>query len=244
MDHKLLMKILLFCALITGSVAAQVTIKPFYGFYRPRLNDVNSKIVNDIDNVRILLDAPVPSAGKFDGESVLGGQIEYHLNEDYFFNVSVAFYNEDVSTSFSQDGWQFDYQRDIDFYDFVLNLHYYFNYNSWRRVNYYAGIGVGYLLVRANSLTVSTSNNYLTDARGEFNGNAITAALTVGGHLKMAEPLMLWVEGGLQYGNVGNLDGKTTNNGAAEEELLSDSQFDLTGFFVRGGIGLSLGFLN
>ncbi|MCB0261103.1 MAG: hypothetical protein KDH97_16470 [Calditrichaeota bacterium] len=222
-----------------------VILKPYYGYYIPRMADVNAKIDQDMDNARIFLQAPVPDAGKFDGEPIFGGQFEYHAGEDYFFNVNFFLYQEQVTTSYQGDGWIFNYEREVEMFDFVLNMHYYFNYNSWRRLNKYIGLGVGLLVLNANSLTFSTNSDYLSDSKGEFNSNTLTGVLSAGLNYRLSNYLQLWGEGGVQFGNFGQIDGKVSSlENPEKRDFISDSSFDMTGFFLRGGLGIGLPFLH
>jgi len=92
-------RIALLCVLIlvTPLAAQKFSIKPMVGYYYPKLGEVNSKIKTDVDELRNILGAPIPSAGKFNGNIIFGGQIEYQANEEYFFNLNVSYYQEKVA---------------------------------------------------------------------------------------------------------------------------------------------------
>jgi len=169
----------LLCLLVlaTPLAAQKFSIKPMVGYYYPKLGEVNSKIKTDVDELRNILAAPIPSAGEFNGNIILGGQIEYQANEEYFFNLNVSYYQEKVATDYNSANttppWQLNYERDLWMVDVILNMHYYLNYSSWRRFNKYIGIGVGVMFVNAKSLTFSSNPNFLSDTRGDYSGGKL-----------------------------------------------------------------------
>jgi len=240
--------ILLIC-LFSMNMFAQVTLKPHYGLYLPKLGDVNSKISNDLSEFRRITGQPFPDAGELDEGPIWGVQIEYHTGEDYFFNANVAFYDNSVSSEYNSptgSGERFNYERSIDMFDFMFNLHYYINYNSWARFNKYMGAGVGLMVLRANSITQSSFGDPTGhfDSNAEFTGNTLSGLISAGGTLRLQPALFLWAEGGVQYGNFGELDGSIRRLGSDQREtIISDSRFDLTGFYIRGGLGVNLPFL-
>ncbi len=223
-------------------------LKPHYGYLFPKMSAVNNKIRADINIARQLLDPSIPAAGEIGGSPFFGGQIEYHLNEDYFFNISVEYFQDEVASRFqgggSQAPWSFDYQREVKMYDIMFNIHYYFNYNSWQRFNKYLGVGVGVVVVDARSLTVSDHPNYLRNSRGDFSGSVLSGLFSLGGDFRIVEAFKLWAEVGYQVSSVGQLDGRiTTLQNPERQDIISESSFDLTGPYVRGGIALAMPFL-
>lgn len=245
--------VLFFCA----AVCAQVTIRPFYGFYKPRLGDVNAKIEADIIGWRNLIGEPIPGLSGFGGNRSIGGQIRYPISEEDFLAVNIGYYQEEQAlTHIGGAGLQneFLYQREIEMYDFVFNLHHFINYSSWRPFNYYIGLGVGLVVVRANSVTRSdfTENSLdpgspppLTDTVTESNGNNLSGLISSGFTLRVNNYLEFWAEGGLQYANIGELEGTLTRiNGDPINDYVTNSSFDLTGFYARAGAGFTLPFLN
>lgn len=239
----------LLCLLVlaTPLTAQKFSIKPVIGYYYPRLAEVNSKIKVDVDGLRNILGAPIPSAGKFTGNIYFGGQIEYQANEEYFFNLNVSYYREKVAADYNSANtvppWQLSYEREIRMVDVILNMHYYLNYSSWKRFNKYIGIGVGMMFVHARSLTFIASPDIPLDSRGEYSGNTLTGILAIGGNYRLSKTVKLWSEFGLEYGNVGELNGKVTSLEQPEEtDAATQSSFDLTGLFLRGGLGITLPF--
>jgi hypothetical protein len=235
----------LFLLMFTSILSANdITLKPLIGYYFPKMGDVNSKIDSDIRGFRNLLQAPIPHPGNINGNMIFGGQIEYHFNEDYFLNLDVSYYQEKVAAAYfsanTNPTWQFDYEREVQMVDAMLNLHYYFGYSSWRRFNKYLIIGVGLIFVNAKSWTATTNPSLLIDTRGEFSGNSLSGVLGLGGNYRLSNTFKLWGEAGLQYGNTGQLDGTVTDIGnPGGGEVTSESSFDFTGVYIRGGIGFT-----
>lgn len=239
----------LLCLLVlaTPLTAQKFSIKPMVGYYYPKLGEVNSKIKTDVDELRNILAAPIPSPGEFNGNIIFGGQIEYQANEEYFFNLNVSYYQEKVATDYSSVNtsppWQLNYERDLWMVDVILNMHYYLNYSSWKRFNKYIGIGVGMMFVNATSLTFTTSPNFPVDTRGDYSGSTFTGILAIGGNYRLSKTIKFWSEFGLEYGNIGELSGKVTSPEQPEgTDAVTQSSFDLTGLFLRGGLGITLPF--
>lgn len=245
--EKWLSLFLMFVSFLPAA-AQNLSLKLHYGYYYPSLSNVNDNINEDIRGLRQMLQAPIPSPGEFNGSGVFGGQIEYRLNEDYFINLNVSYYQEKIALLYSPataPSWTLDYQRELKSIDAIVNLHYYFNYSTWKRFNKYLGIGVGLMFLNAESFTATDKpDTEQLKTRGKFSGNILSGVLAVGGHYRLSKPLLLWGEIGLQYGNFGELDGKiTTLENPNEVETISASSFDLTGLYARMGLGIGLPFL-
>jgi hypothetical protein len=107
--------------------ANDLTIKPLIGYYFPKMSDVNSKIDADIRGFRNIFQAPIPNPGSINGNTLFGGQIEYHFSEDYFLNLNVSHYKEKVSSKYfsatTNPSWRFDYEREVQMIDAIFSLH-------------------------------------------------------------------------------------------------------------------------
>ncbi|MCB0265566.1 MAG: hypothetical protein R3C41_06030 [Calditrichia bacterium] len=243
--HRILFGLMLLSAMVS---AQSIFFKPIAAYYLPRLTDVNMRIEDAIDDFRDNSGLPLPTAATFGNKVIFGGEIEYHLSEDYFGTIQLMFYNDDADTRFkstSPTPIQFDYLRDISMVDVKVNFHQYFSYSSWRRFNKYFGIGVGIMQVSATSETVYIAdNNSLINTTGEFSGTTLSASGYFGGEIRLAPAFKLWAEGGYLVGNPGRMDGKVrTLETSGNVDTTSESSFDLSGFFVRGGIGFAVPFL-
>ncbi len=249
---QILRKFIVISVLFACSVTAfsqGVTLKPLIAYPFVRMGEVNDNIAGDIRTFRESTGAAIPSPGEFDGARTFGAQVEYHLNEDYFFNLSLSFYKETVGTQFNSTlpaPIELDYQREVRSYDFMLNMLYYFNYNNWKRFNKYLGIGVGLIRVNADSKTFyKIEDELLIDSEGEFTKTGLSALISAGMNYRLATLLSIWGEGGYQVSNVGQLDGKvTTIENPTRTDFTTNSSFDLSGFYIRGGLGITLPFLN
>lgn len=238
--------------LLTGlSLNAQVTIKPHYGYWFATMDNANNLITQSIEGPsgwRAVLGEPVPHPGQFDGNRTFGLQLEYHGNEDLFVAIQAGYFDDEVESTYANPQatppWDFLFRRKVRLYDVMLNLHYYPNYSSWRRFNYYLGLGVGWMNLEA--ISVSRTDNPIrpTDSRGEYNRSIVSGSLTLGANFRLVDALKLWAEGGYQYGNFGRLDGTITTLEITEPvETTTETEFDLSGLFVRGGVGFSIPFL-
>lgn len=251
MKHSLrLISIWLWVVWLTPLAAqtGDVIIKPYLGYMTPKLSDVNDKINSDIRLASDIFNEPIPHPGELGAKSVFGAQLEYHINEELFLNVNVGFYRDQVSTSYvsiaTTPESRFNYERKVSLYDVIFNVHYYLGYSSWKSFNKFIGFGVGLSFANAESLTQLNHPDLELDSRGEFSGNILSGVLAIGGDLKVANPLKFWAEFGLQFGNFGELDGTvTTLENPQRRERPTDSQFDFTGFYLRGGIAVTVGFL-
>ena len=247
---QILLSIILFLPSLLFSQG--VTFKPLAGYHFPRMTDVNADIQGD---VRILLDGAegdLPAANTFGGDISYGGEIEYHIGEDYFAAVHLSFYQQNADTRYASASPQqlrLDYLREVKMYNYMLILRQYFNYNTWRRTNFYFGLGVG--LVQANAVSNTLfefDNTQQIDTDGEFSRAGLSVLGSLGGDLRIAQPFRIWAEAGYQYSNLGQLDGfivsRDENGQARRSEVTTESSFDLSGFFIRGGLGITLPFLN
>jgi len=247
--QKIYSRVVMVCllGLAMPLTAQKFSFKPFAGYYYPNMADVNSKIDSDIRRFREILEAPIPFPATFNGNIIFGGQIEYHAGEDYLFSLNISYYGEKISTGyFSADGdpaWQFDYRREVRMIDVIFNMHYYLGYSSWKRFNKYIGIGAGVAFLNAKSFTGSTHPSTPIDTEGNFSGNILSGLISVGGNYRFSDVLKLWAEFGLQYGNFGQLDGTVTSIEVPQgSKETTESSFDLTGLYLRGGLGIALPF--
>ncbi|RMF56479.1 MAG: hypothetical protein D6748_13385, partial [Calditrichaeota bacterium] len=236
--------VMLLLTIFTNPLLADITIKPHIGYFFPRMGDVNSKIETDILTFRDIFGEPIPQPGKISGNPMYGAQIEYHLNEDYFLNVNVAYYQDKSNVfhqSFTDPSLFLNYKREVQFYDVMFNLLYFINYNSWRRFNKYMGLGIGVVLANAHSVTETNHPALPLNSRGDFTGNSLSAIISVGGKYRLTTFSYLWGEIGLEYGNMGPLDGKvTTLDHPEKRDAITESSFDFTGIYLRIGIGMKV----
>ena len=239
------------CFLLANTAAAQqgdLILKPFIGYMSPSMTDVNSNIDADIRAASELFGEPIPFAGEIGAKPIFGGQLEYHINEELFINLNIGYYSDKVSTSYTfqinNPGTVFNYEREVEQFDFIVNFHYYFGYSTWRSFNKFLAFGVGISVANAKAFTESTNPIQLIDSRGEFAGNILSGVLGVGGDVRVAKPVKLWGELGFQFGDFGELDGTIwTIDNPDGEEVITDSKFNFSGFYIRGGVAVTVAFL-
>jgi len=244
---------LLLLLFATTSVAQRLTIKPYYGYLLPRMGDVNNRIDVQLEGWRDLLGEPLPAPGEINGNRSLGGQLQYHLSDEYFLALNVSNYQEKIAMEYFRPGSQpadrFFFEREVESIDVVLSVHYYFAYDESRRLNPYVGIGAGLLFAKAKSNTISTiisnpSQGTLfppTDTRGDFSGETLIAAISGGLDLRIVHFLFLWGELGYQIANLGQLEGSVTAiNEQPNAAFTTRTSFDFSGLYFRGGLGIRL----
>lgn len=235
------------------SFSQRITLKPLFGYYLPKLNAVNDDIAKELPFWREFLETDLPDPGKIGGHAVYGGQLQFHFRESYFINVHVSFYRDAAETQFSDalnpSAGQFHYSRKVEFYDAILSLQYFFDYDSDNLFNTYLRIGAGVLSTNAKTETKSTftasmvSNTFLpqVDTQGDFSGSTLTGIISAGMELRFTPSLTIWGEAGLQSANVGQLNGSLQRaNSTAVPDYTTNTTFDFSGLFVRlgGGVGL------
>ena len=246
--------ILLIFVFATPLLSQSFTIKPFYGYVRPQMTDVNRRIDTQMEAWRELLEEPLPSPGKISGQAILGGEIQYHLNDDYFLGLKVSRYQDQVTTDYLDQTaaapGRFLYTREVEAIDVALHLDYYFAYDESSRLNKYFGLGLGIIFAQAQSVTQSTFEMTgskvtlpLIDTSGDFSGTAFTALISAGLDLKVAGPFSLWSEAGYRYAKFGQLEGTVRQiNSQQNAAFTTNTSFDFSGFYLQAGLGIGLPF--
>jgi len=241
-------------AFATPLLSQNFTIKPFYGYLRPQMTDVNRRIENQMAAWRELLEEPLPAPGKISGQPVWGGEIQYHLNDDYFLGLKVSRYQDKVTSDYRSPSpatpGRFLYTRDAEAIDVALHLDYYFGYDESSRLNKYFGLGIGIISAQARSVTQSTFEMTgskvtlpLIDTTGDFSGTAFTALISAGLDLKLAGSFSLWSEAGYRYAKLGQLEGTVRQiNSQQNAAFTTNTSFDFSGFYLQAGLGIGLAF--
>jgi opacity protein-like surface antigen len=235
----------------TATAAQRLFIKPYYGYLRPSMGDVNDRITHQIDAWRQILGEPIPSPGKIDGRNIFGAQIQYNLNDDYFLLLDVSRYKDEAVAEYMRPNAfseRFFYQREVKSLTAVLYLNYSLDYDPASRLNKYIGIGAGLISAEANSNTRSSFVTddtgallELVDTQGEFSGNSLMAAVTGGLEWRLLSLVLVWCEAGYQYAKLGQLKGTVTSN-QQNSTFTSNTSFDFSGFYFHAGLGIGLPF--
>jgi opacity protein-like surface antigen len=245
--------VLLFLMIVNPLLAQSFTIKPYFGYLRPQMTDVNRRIENQIGTWRELLEAPLPSPGKISGRTIFGGAIQYHLNDDYFLCLDLSRYQKEAAIEYFNTATppaRFFFAREVKTVDAALHLDYYFDYDESGLLNKYIGLGVGIVSVQALSTTQSSFESNASkitlprvDTSGDFSGTAFTLAISGGLEVRLTGAFSLWSEVGYKYAKVGQLDGSIRQiNDQQNAAFTTSTSFDLSGFYVQGGLGIGLPF--
>lgn len=246
---KQLFILILSTSFLFGHIFAQsVYIKPFAMWYRPSLANVKANIDDDLNQLRNTTGLSIANDDQFSSKIIFGGEVEYHLSEDFFATIFISFYEDEVRTeaaSVDKTTSVFFYSRDLSTIDVKLNLQKYFHYSSWRKLNYYFGVGIGINQLDAGSKTTFTDGGVeVINTTGEFAGSVLSASGYLGLTLKAIDYFKIYGEAGYMVADFGQLDGKVrTVDNPQGITTLTESSFDLSGFFLRAGIGIALPFL-
>jgi len=244
--------VLLFLIIVNPLLAQSFTIKPYFGYFRPQLTDVNRRIENQIGTWRELLEEPLPSPGKITGRSIFGAAIQYHLNDDYFLCLDISRYQKEATTEYFTNDTpaRFFFAREVKTLDAALHLDYYFDYDESDLLNKYIGLGLGIVSVQALSTTQSSFESNASkitlprvDTSGDFSGTAFTLAISGGLEVRLPGAFSLWSEAGYKYAKVGQLDGAIRQiNDQQNAAFTTNTSFDLSGFYFQAGVGIGLPF--
>jgi len=248
--------IILICLIFISPLAAQtVSITPYYGYLIPKMTSVNNLIEFQIDSWSEILEDQISSPGKINGSREFGIQIQYPLDNTYFLNINVSYYQEKIETehliSLSQPPDRFYFNREVELYTAIISLNHFFSYSPRRRFNYYIGLGAGYSFTKALSTTTLSltdigglDGTIVTPGEGEFSGSTLSGVIKGGFDYRLLNFISLWGEAGVRVANFGQLNGTATSIENPElTDTTTSSSFDFTGPFIRAGLGISLPFL-
>ena len=176
----------------------QVIIQPYAGHLFGEMENANSVVKASINQASELLGEEIQSPGKFDGGQMYGLQLTYNTHSDLFININVGYHSQKLGTSqvsvLEPGSWEYRFERKVELYDVTLNLQHFLNYSSWRRLNYYLGLGAGWMMLQADSYTYSTASMLPLDSRGSFNRSIFSGNLAAGMRFRLAGLLFLWGE--------------------------------------------------
>jgi len=242
----------LFAFAIAAPAAAQrLWLKPFYGYLRAPMSDLNNRIEEQILGWREVLETPVPFSNEINGNVAYGGEIAYDFSDSYSVSLGLYYYKEESHVRHAIPGAQtltrFNFERSVQLYDLFFNLRYHFSETAFAGVNPYFGFGAGLAMGKAQSITQHFVDDLqgnatftLTDTRGDFDGNTTSGQIFVGVDARFNNFASLWAEGGYQAARVGQMDGTIQRPGSQAAAFTSNTSFNYSGFYVRGGIGIAL----
>ncbi len=234
-----------FTLLLFTSLSAQTFyLKPFFGYKTVKMSEVNHEIKNAIRALQQETGNLLPFPKDFNGDFVWGIQGVYHWNDNYFLQVSTFYYQETISTSTNEltiiPDYYFGFKRKIELFEVNLGIQYFFNYNQWRRTNFYLSTGFGYAFGWTNSdFQYSEPGNVQEKGlhnQGDFSSDALTAHLGAGLTVRLSSIILLTGEVGLHIANLGQMDGQIKSSDGRNVPYTTNSRYDFSGFFAVAGL--------
>jgi len=198
-----------------------------------------------------VLEAPVPFPADINGDAAYGGEVAFDFSENYSLSLGLYYYNEETQLRYNvpaaQSLTRFNFTRGVRLYDLFANLRYHYFEVGYSNMNPYVGLGVGLAIAKAKSTTQHFVDDFqdnltftLTDTQGDFDGNTTSGQIFAGVDMRLIDYVSLWAEGGYQLARVGQMDGTIKRPGAEDAAFTSNTSFNYSGFYLRGGIGIAL----
>ncbi len=234
--------------------AQNFTIKPYFGYTTVRMADANNDTKVRIENLRRITGQPLSFPDAFKGDYTWGAQIEYHMEENYFFNLNTSYFREkntaNNTTTVSASPFTYHTDRQIELFEISVGLHYYINYSSWKRVNTYLGGGFGLGLGWFQSNLKFNDKDNRVNNSADFSSNALTAHICGGATVRLSTWLFLSGEAGIRFANLQQMDGQlrvdedvdNVVRKTIENNYVTDAVYDFTGFYFTLGTGFMLPF--
>ncbi len=252
MRKTVALSVIFFVLIIAGPAAAQrLWLKPFYGYLHAPMSDVNNGIEEAIRGWSNVLDSPVPFPESIDGNAAYGGEIAYDFSDNYSISLGLYYFKEETEVRHdipaAQALTRFNFERRVQLYDLFFNLRYHFSETAFAGLNPYFGFGAGLAMAKAQSITQHFVDDLeddvtftLTDTQGDFDGNTTSGQIFVGVDARFNNFASLWAEGGYQVARVGQMEGTVLRPGSPASAFTSNTSFNYSGFYLRGGVGISL----
>jgi outer membrane protein W len=252
MRKRIALFIAFFALAIAAPAAAQrLWLKPFYGYLLAPMSDLNNRIEEQIRGWREVLDAPVAFPDKINGSVAYGGEIAYDFSDNYSLSVGLYYFSDESQVRHdipaAQTLTRFTFERSVQLYDLFFNLRYHFTEVAYSTLNPYLGFGAGLAMAKAQSITRHFVDDFqdnvtftLADTQGDFDGNTTSGQLFVGVDARFGAFVALWAEGGYQAARVGQMEGTIQRPGSPASAFTSNTSFNYSGFYLRGGLGIAL----
>ena len=245
---KTLISVCVLFLIVTGEIMAQtVSVQPYFGYSTVRMSEANNDMVVRVNQLRRFSQQFIPSPDPLNGNYTWGVGVTYRFEDDYFATVKTLYFSEKTGKDYRRTAvdypLDFHFDRDIRFFDFTIGLQYFFNYSSWKRINYYLGAGAGLGLGWSRSNFTYQDNNPAInniDSRGDFSGSAMTAHFALGLTLRVLPPVFLSAEGGYRFANLRQLEGQLKLSGVLYPNYVTESSYDFSGFYITIGTGFIL----
>ncbi|MEJ2636644.1 MAG: hypothetical protein P8184_15290 [Calditrichia bacterium] len=246
----LFLSIFYFCS----SQAQMLSVKPYFGYATVKMGEVNDDAKTRIKSLAEQTQQALLPPDPLNGDYAWGFQVEYHLEENYFLNVNSYYFREKTATDnfnlFDQP-IEFDVNRRIEYFEISIGINYYFDYNSWRRVNTYFGAGGGLGLGWSKSnFKYNDSKNFVNNS-GDVSSNALTAYGCLGVRIRLFPFMFLTTEIGAHFANLGQMTGQYRVDQRVNSEYLNYTNKDYTtaaafnysGYYITVGTGFVIPFV-
>jgi len=223
-------------------------LKLYPGYLKVLMKDVNNNMRNQINIFSEISEILLPFPEDFNGNKIYGAQLNYHLNENYFFNFGFYSYKESVGSEMKRflnnQNMEFKFDRSVELLNLILGLQYYFNYATWKPANYYLFSDLGIAFAASHSLTYTKNlPNYKdTNTRGNFTANSITFQVGFGVDINLQKYLSVWLQGGFLFANIGQMEGEIELIDGSRLKRTTNSRFDYSGILLMTGLGILLPF--
>jgi opacity protein-like surface antigen len=233
-------------------------VKPYLAYSQVRMDDVNRDIANRVGQLRNIVDQPLLIPEKLNGNYGWGIQVQYHLGENYFLNLNTYFFQEETKSEYFQEGppntVNFLFKRQIEYIEASAGLKYYLGYNTWKRVNFYLGGGIGVGFGWTDALTKYTDGTNTVDNSGQYSSTALIANFMGGAEIRLTPYFSLFPEAGYRLANLQQMNGRISVNQdfpgipngrleASDSNYTPEEIYDFSGFFISLGIGFILPFI-
>ncbi|GAB4371278.1 MAG: hypothetical protein Kow0042_13940 [Calditrichia bacterium] len=241
-------------ALLLGiyhATAQSVFIQPYFGYGTVRMTEPNDDMRLRFKQLSQINQIVLPAPDPLNGNYAWGVKLIYRMEDDYFLNLNTYYIQErtgiDFQTSAGLYPLSYHFDREIKFFDVSIGIQYFFNYSSWKTVNYYFGFAVGVGVGWSNSDFIYQDENPRVDdidSKGDFSGNAMTANFNLGVLIRLHPNVFLSGEGGYRFANLRELTGQFKTKTESFSDYTTQSQYDYSGFYVALGTVLRLPFFD
>jgi hypothetical protein len=235
------------------------SIEPVIGYTRVSMDAVNADIRYKVNKLSAQTGNTIMLPDPLEGNLFWGIQANYHMENNYFLNVGTSYYREvsDLTqgNAANMNTFYFHTRRENQLLKFNFGIRYYFNYNSWNRVNFYLGGGTGYALGWSDYRFEYGDGTNSINNTGNFSSGAITAYLSTGISLRFMPRFSLNPEVGYHYANLGQMTGRYQisqifpKDPAAQLEgiytdFITEEEYNFSGFFASIGLHLFFNILD
>ncbi len=244
----------LFLWLVSGflSLRAQsVSFMPFYGYKNVKMESVNQRYQNSLSSLATQTENVFPGPELFDGNQFWGLHVNYRLEGGYFLYAGSYYYFEKIKLNHTSGSVALRTNREIELLDINLGIKYFPGYNSWRRLNFYGAVNVGYAIGWARSELRYDDGTNSVNNRGDFTAGTLTTAFAAGINLRLTTMVSLNGEAGYHLCNPGKMEGRLNvsqvfpknpllQNETVDDNFITDEEFNFSGFYAHFGLQFNI----